>query len=431
MKKSVGGWLLDRRQFIKQGALAGVGLGLLHLGGAAAAAAVSGEPRVRRYAQLGRTGIKMSDISFGSSSLGLGEEDLVLYAYDLGVNYFDSAEMYTGGDAETTIGNALSGKRDKVYVTSKVVCSRGERRERMMRALDGSLRRLRTDYVDVYFNHAVNDVERLQNPEWHEFVAQAKRQGKIRFSGFSGHGGRLLECVKYAVDSGQFDAMLVAVNFGQDPAFYQRFIRSFDFVAVQPDELPRELERARDKGIGVVAMKTLRGARLNDMRPYEKGGATFAQAAFRWVLAGSYADGLIVTMRSREQIAEYLGASGGTSMAAGDLPLLVQYARMNDSTYCRPGCNACESSCPASVPISDVLRARMYARDYGDYRLAQAEYAMLGAGAAACLSCTSRACAGACPYGVATEQLAGATHLALADGNPWPYTAWSARHGRA
>jgi hypothetical protein len=73
----------------------------------------------------------------------------------------------------------------------------------------------------------------------------------------------------------------------------------------------------------------------------------------------------------------------------------------------------------------------MYARDYGDYRLAQAEYAMLGAGAAACLSCTSRACAGACPYGVATEQLAGATHLALADGNPWPYTAWSARRGRA
>ena len=60
-----------------------------------------------------------------------------------------------------------------------------------MRALEGSLRRLRTDRIDIYFNHAVNDVARVQNPEWPEFVAKAKQQGKIRFTGVSGHGGRL------------------------------------------------------------------------------------------------------------------------------------------------------------------------------------------------------------------------------------------------
>ena len=58
------------------------------------------------------------------------------------------------------------------------------------------------------------------------------------------------------------------------------------------------MARAREKGVGVVAMKTLRGARLNDMRPYEGGGATFAQAAFRWVLSGPDVDALIVTMKS-------------------------------------------------------------------------------------------------------------------------------------
>ena len=127
---------------------------------------------------------------------------------------------------------------------------------------------------------------RLQNPEWYEFAERAKRQGKIRATGMSGHAGRLIECLDYALEKGSVDVILVAHNFGQDPKFYQRFTRSFDFVARQPD-LPRVLRQAKAKGVGVVAMKTLMGARLNDMRPFEKGGATFAQAAFRWVLVES------------------------------------------------------------------------------------------------------------------------------------------------
>jgi uncharacterized protein len=176
-----------------------------------------------------------------------------------------------------TIGNALRDKRDKVYITSKVEAGATDRREALMAALEGSLRRLRTDYVDVHFNHAVNDVRRLQNPEWYEFTERAKQQGKIRAAGMSGHAGHLLECLDYALETNSADAILVAYNFGQDPAFYQRFTRSFDFIARQPD-LPRVLRQAKAKGVGVIAMKTLVGARLNDMRPFEKGEATFAQA---------------------------------------------------------------------------------------------------------------------------------------------------------
>ena len=403
---------MNRRQLLQRGALAAASLGLCPLTAVAQPLPRRGA-HVRRYAVLGRTGMRISDISFGASRLGAGEADLVRHALDQGINYFDTAESYSGGDSERTIGNALRGKRDKVYITSKVEAGATDRKEALMATLEGSLRRLRTDYVDVYFNHAVNDVRRLQNPEWYEFTARAKQQGKIRATGMSGHAGHLLECLDYALETGSVDVILVAYNFGQDPAFYQRFTRSFDFIARQPD-LPRVLRQAKAKGVGVIAMKTLMGARLNDMRPFEKGGATFAQAAFRWVLANPDVDALIISMTSPTRIDEYLGASGWRSAARGDLPLLQRYAQMHGDSYCRHACHDCESACPDGVPIADVLRTRMYAQDYGDLKLARSEYARLGAGAAPCLTCAHQVCAGACTHGLAINTLLAPMHRMLA-----------------
>jgi aryl-alcohol dehydrogenase-like predicted oxidoreductase len=305
---------IGRREFIRSGTLLGLGVGFATLTGAASAA-IPSAPEVRRYAALGRTGMKISDISFGADRLSPSQEDLVRHAFDRGINYFDTAETYRGGDSETVLGNALRGKRDKVFLTSKTLAEADTRKDAMMRALEGSLRRLQTDHVDVYFNHAVNDVPRLKNPEWYEFAAAAKKQGKIRFTGMSGHAGHLTECLDYALDSGKFEVILCAYNFGQDPRFYQRFLGGFDMVARQPD-LPRVIRKAGQRGVGVVVMKTLMGARLNDMRQYERDGATFAQAAFRWVLSNRDVGGLIASMTSREAIDEYLGASGSGSVAA-------------------------------------------------------------------------------------------------------------------
>jgi predicted aldo/keto reductase-like oxidoreductase len=411
MKRSRDGSIIGRREFLKRGVLAGVGVSILPLAGAAGAS-VEAAPQVRRYSTLGRTGLKISDISFGSSRLSAGDEDLVRHAFDRGINYFDSADTYSGGESETTIGNALKGKRDKVFLTSKTMARADDSRGSMMTALETSLRRLQTDHVDVYFNHAVNDPARLKNPEWYEFVSQARSQGKIRFTGMSGHAGNLAECLDYAIDSGHCDVILCAHNFGQDPRFFQRFTRNFDMIAIQP-ELPRLMEKANRHGVGVVVMKTLMGARLNDMRPYESGGATFSQAAFRWVLSNPNVDALIVTMTSRALIDEYLGASGARATAAQDLPLLNRYASLNGDSQCRPACNECADACPYGVPIADVMRTRMYARDYGDIRLARSEYAMLSGNAAACLSCDAKPCAGACPHGIATEVLLAATHRML------------------
>jgi len=136
------------------------------------------------------------------------------------------------------------------------------------------------------------------------------------------------------------------------------------------------------------------------MRPYEHGGASFAQAAFRWVLSSPDVDALVVSMTGAAQIDEYLGASGAARNRRSDLELLRRYALAQASRYCQHGCCACEPSCPAGVAISEVLRARMYDVDYRDRELARAAYAELGAGASACLGCAARPCLSACPNGI-------------------------------
>jgi predicted aldo/keto reductase-like oxidoreductase len=402
----------SRRAFLKQ-----MALGSAVVGAAPALATMpptvqhAAVPTIKAYKRLGTTDISLADISFGGSHLR-HDTALIQHALARGINYFDTAESYTGGSSEETLGQVLQGKRNKVYLASKGAFEADTRQQEMMRTLEGSLRRLRTDYIDVYFNHAVNEVGRLQNPEFYAFVERAKQQGKIRYVGLSGHGGRLIECLDYAIESGRFDVMLVAYNFGQDPSFLQRFTRSFDFIAVNPD-LPRVLRKAKAAGMGVIAMKTLRGARLNSMTPYQKDGATFSQAAFRWVLSNRDVDALVVTMQAPGQVDEFVTASGGVKVTHHDLELLQRYTALHDATYCRPLCNACEPACPERVQIADVLRHKMYFEDYGAVRPAMEGYARLAHNAAACLTCAHQRCLQACPYGLSIPELTRQAHRLL------------------
>ncbi len=389
--------MVDRRDFLSltaSTALAATGL--------SRPAPVHSAPHIRRYTRLGRTQLEVSDISFGSASMT--DPALVRHAFSTGINYFDSAESYRWGNAEEAIGEALQGKRQQVYLASKTKADASDTRTQMMKALEGSLKRLRTDYVDVYFNHAVNDVARMKNPEWREFTDLAKRQGKIRFRGMSGHGGHLTECLDYAIDNDLVDVILVAYSFAQNPSFADKMRHTFHWASIQPN-LPPVLERAKKKDIGVIAMKTLMGGRMNDMRPYERNDGTFSQAAFRWVLSNPNVDALLISMTSKENIDEYVSASGGAKVSQHDLDLLHRYAEMRVGNYCLPGCNRCEESCPAGVAISEVLRSRMYAVDYRDATLAKAEYAALNGGASACVSCVSLACLGNCPANVPIARL--------------------------
>lgn len=402
----------DRRQFLKSSAI---------LGGASAVGVLTppshaqtwSNQGVQKYRTLGRTKLQVSDISFGSSRLRSGEENLVHHAIDLGINYFDTAESYTAGQSETVIGRAIKGQRTQLYLVSKTIIRATTSADAMMRDLEGSLRRLQTDYIDVYMNHAVNNIEVVSNPEWQIFNEKAKAQGKIRFTGVSGHAGNLINCLDYVLDHDLVDVMLVAYNFGQDPKFYEGLTRGFDRIATQPD-LPRIIAKAKTKNVGIVAMKTLMGARLNDMRSYENSGATFAQAAFSWVLSNANVDSLVISMTSEQQIDEYLGASGSTHVSVNARSLLDQYALLNGANYCKHACNLCEGSCPYGVPISDVLRTRMYATDYQDVDFARSEYALLETNANACLNCSGEPCQNACPNGLTISELCAPTHRMLA-----------------
>lgn len=382
---------IDRRQFIGTAAAASTGLAM-------ASSAHAAHPRIQRTVALGSTGLQVSDIGFGSSRSA--DPDLVRHALDLGVTYFDTAESYRFGTSETAMGEGLVGVRDQVVLASKSKFGSGDRASTMMETLEDTLQRLQTDYLDIYFNHSVNHVDRMKNPEWAAFTERAKAQGKIRFSGMSGHGSRLVECLDYAIDNDLVDVVLVAYNFGQDPDFLDSLRHTFHFSAMQP-ELPRVLKKAKAKGIGTIAMKTLMGAKLNDMRPYERPGGTFSQAAFRWILSQPWIDNLIISMTSRQQIDEYVAASGDPQVTQFDQSLLSRYVYLQDAQYCKHGCDHCADACSHGVEIAEVLRTRMYWRDYGDAQLAVGDYAALGnADASSCLSCADKSCQQACPFGV-------------------------------
>jgi len=387
--------MVGRRDFLRLGAAAGAGLAADVTG--AAGAEPAREPGIRRYVRLGRTGMRVSDVSFGSSRVS--DPALARHALARGVNYFDTAESYRFGRAERALGEALAGARERVCIASKTKAWEHQSRAEMMRALEGTLGRLGTDHVDVYFNHSVNDVDRMRNDEWWEFTERAKAEGKIRFRGMSGHGSRLVESLDYALDHDLVDVVLVSYSFAQDPDFYARLKHTFHYVAIQED-LPRVLRKAKSKDVGVVAMKTLMGARLNDMRPYERAGGTFAQAAFRWTLATGLADALVITMTGKTLIDEYVQASGEPHVSADDLHLLELYAHLQAGRHCFQGCSACDDACPNGVEIAEVLRTRMYDVDYRDRELALADYASLGAGASACLACVEQPCLPACPAGI-------------------------------
>ena len=385
---------MQRRSFLKLGAAAGA---IYASSRHTPTLASTVEPRIQRYVPLGSTGLTVSDISFGGSRLS--DSSLVSYAYDRGVTYFDTAESYRGGASESAVGTALAGVRDKVIIASKTRARAGQDQRQIMSALENSLRRLRTDYVDLYYIHAVNSLDRLENPEWGEFTERAIEQGKIRFRGMSGHGSKLVQCLDYALDQDMVDVVLVAFNFAQDPTFVEQIKHKFHYVSLQPG-LVEVLDRARSKGVGVAAMKTLMGARLNDMRKYESQGATFAQAALKWVLNSGRVDVALISMTDEYDIDEYLGASGASPVAELDTDLLTRYVAMQGSQYCQQGCGVCADSCVYGVPISDVLRTRMYAVDYQDAQLAMDSYANLEGGAIACLNCVEQTCLGACPNNI-------------------------------
>ena len=345
------------------------------------------------YRTLGRTGLRVSEIGFGG--FPVDDPEVLVYAGERGINYVDTSPCYRGGASERAIGAGLKGRRDQFVLTTKWCphhIGKPARKQVFLDMLDESLRRLDTDHVDILLNHEVGrhsddqGVERLKNPEMLEAWEVAKKAGKARFLGASGHDGDLPQVMGYAIDSGQFDVLLCRYSFLDYP------------------EQQKLIDRAAAAGVGFIAMKTLAGAKGADLDRFRDRQTSFKQAALKWVLANPKLSNLIISISSRRQVDEYAAASG-SPIAAGDRALLDEYQARFSNEVCR-FCNACEPACPDDVRIADILRFAMYFNDYGQEGRAVESYAKLVAAerAAHCAHCAGF-CEAACDYDLPVKSL--------------------------
>jgi aryl-alcohol dehydrogenase-like predicted oxidoreductase len=221
---------------------------------------------------LGRTGIQVSAMGLGGYHLGSTANqqeanDIVAQAMDAGVNFFDNAWDYHQGHSEEVLGNALKGKRQQVVVMTKV-CTHGRGKDVAMRQLEESLRRLQTDYLDLWQIHEViyeNDPDLIFAPGGaSEALLQAKQQGKVRAIGFTGHKDPSIH-LRMLAHNFPFDTVQMPLNC-LDATF-----RSFE-TSVLPE--------ARKQGVAVLGMKSMGGS--GEIVTH---GAATAQEALRYAMS--------------------------------------------------------------------------------------------------------------------------------------------------
>ncbi len=191
---------------------------------------------------LGRTGEMLSMIGFGGILVKDATPDdasaLVRLAIDAGINYFDVAPSY--GDAEVKLGPALQPFRKGVFLACK---TQGRTKDASRKELEQSLQNLRTDLFDLYQHHAVTtvkDVETIHSPGGAmETFIEARKEGKVRFLGFSAHS---VEAALAMMDRYDFDTILFPFNFA---TWYKG---NFG---------PQVMARAKEKKMGILALKAM------------------------------------------------------------------------------------------------------------------------------------------------------------------------------
>lgn len=333
------------------------------------------------YSTLGKTGMKITRVSFGCMTTS--DQSVIERAADSGINYFDTARVYQGGNNERMVGAALKKYRNHVFISSKTISTNGKG---AMADLETSLKELQTDHLDVWHLHSRQSPSQVTD-DLLEAQQTAKRDGKIRFAGVSFHGGHA-EMIPAMLKLNHFDVFLMAYNYTMDPA-------------IEP-----LVETARKANVGVVAMKALAGGVKPTVRSYQvdpeklnrltRTGAPVA--ALKWVLRNPHIDTVIPSIVDEDQLSENLAAMAAPFSAA-DGRLLAARLEEIKPLYCRM-CGVCEGQCAQGLPVADVLRFLMYAEGYGQFAMGRDEFKALPAHLAAvrCSSCTN--CTVACPHGV-------------------------------
>lgn len=290
------------------------------------------------YRALGKTGLMVSEISMGCNRLGEPNAPdahwvaLVCRAMELGVNLFDTAESYGWGRSEEILGQAIGGRTD-VYIATKVsrvreTNARDFSAARIMERVEGSLRRLRREYIDVLQLHSPS-LDDLQRYDWPEAMAKLKAQGKIRFAGVSindAASGRWL------IAQGLVEVLQVMYNM------------------LSPEVGEEVFPLAEQAGVGIlVRMPMMRGVLTGKFRPGEGVGGdnraqmlgpnvgqlieraelfkplvagkplTLGQFALRYSITPKAVSAAIPGARTIEQLEQNVAASNGKGLSAEEL----------------------------------------------------------------------------------------------------------------
>lgn len=367
---------VTRRDFLKKASLGAVGAGLF-LGGikhiSFPKSLIAAEAGALEYRILGKTGLKVTTIGFGA--MRTSEPAVIRKAVDMGINYFDTADCYMGGNNEKIVGEALKGVRDKVILATKVHNDYSRTKKSMMESIDRSLQRLQTDYIDIMQLHNKTDEAGVLDPVAIEVLADCKKAGKIRFAGVTTHENEAA-VVDAAIKSKFYDMALVQYNF------------------TSPAEVGESFVRAAAAGLGIVAMKTQAGG----YRTKAMGNLSPHQASLRWVLEDKNVATTIPSMIDYDQLNEDFAVMG-TKLAWSDRKVLNRYAASIAGVYCKR-CGKCAATCPNHISIPTMNRMVMYAEGYGDVRLARERFSVeRGARhlekCSSCATCTAR-----CAHGI-------------------------------
>jgi len=210
-----------------------------------------------QYKKMGRTGLKISEITIGTMIFGQQVDEaeslkIIDLAFEKGINSFDTADGYAGGRSEEIVGKALKNKRHVVVLASKVASKQGPgpndaglSREHILQAVENSLRRLGTDYLDIYYAHHPDNTTPIE--ETLRAFDTLVRQGKVRYAA----------CSNYR--AGQLVRALAVSE--------QRNLARFDCIQTVYNLITRDIEAellptCADEGVGVVVYNPLAGGLL-------------------------------------------------------------------------------------------------------------------------------------------------------------------------
>jgi len=312
-------------------------------------------------------------ISFGV--MRADNANLCKAAYEKGIKLFDTANGYQNGNNETMLGDLFKDyPRDSFLLATKVKPAGVDRdgkpssqttEEDFLQKFNTSLSRLKMDYVDILYVHDISNPELLEYKPIINTVKKLKKDGKIKYMGFSTHKNEPV-VINAAASTDTWDVILTTYNFKQT------------YIS----ELNSAIKKAAAAGIGIVAMKTMAGGGFLDK---EKTKPINSTAALKWVLSNTDVTTTIPGMTAFDQLdlnVKILADIKLNDQENNDLVI----ARSEPGLFCT-GCSRCIPACPRNLPVPDLMRAYMYAYGYSNPAMAYSLLGELGTSVDPCTSC--------------------------------------------